>query len=152
MDAAERTTAQLRASLRALSPGATLERGYAIAHLEAGVIVRDARQVPAGTAVTVTVAEARSPPARRARSQKTSAGRPRMDAMTSDTATDVADLSFEQARTNSSASSPNSSRAPRPSSSRSPCGPGRGLAARCEEWLLGAKRLLDAARPADADS
>ncbi|ODT24056.1 exodeoxyribonuclease VII large subunit [Microbacterium sp. SCN 69-37] len=57
MDAAERTTAQLRASLRALSPGATLERGYAIAHLEAGVIVRDARQVPAGTAVTVTVAE-----------------------------------------------------------------------------------------------
>ncbi|OJU42913.1 MAG: exodeoxyribonuclease VII large subunit [Microbacterium sp. 69-7] len=57
MDAAERTTAQLRASLRALSPGATLERGYAIAHLEAGVIVRDARQVPAGTAVTVTVAD-----------------------------------------------------------------------------------------------
>lgn len=57
MDAAERTTAQLRASLRALSPGATLERGYAIAHLEAGVIVRDARQVPAGAAVTVTVAE-----------------------------------------------------------------------------------------------
>lgn len=57
MDAAERTTAQLRASLRALSPGATLERGYAIAHLEVGVIVRDARQVPAGTAVTVTVAE-----------------------------------------------------------------------------------------------
>jgi exodeoxyribonuclease VII large subunit len=57
MDAAERTTAQLRASLRALSPGATLERGYAIANLEAGVIVRDARQVPAGTAVTVTVAE-----------------------------------------------------------------------------------------------
>ena len=57
MDAAERTTAQLRASLRALSPGATLERGYAIAHLDAGVIVRDARQVPAGTAVTVTVAD-----------------------------------------------------------------------------------------------
>ncbi|RKS93698.1 exodeoxyribonuclease VII large subunit [Microbacterium sp. AG790] len=57
MDAAERTTAQLRASLRALSPGATLERGYAIAHLEAGVIVRDARQVPAGIAVTVTVAD-----------------------------------------------------------------------------------------------
>lgn len=57
MDAAERATAQLRASLRALSPGATLERGYAIAHLEAGVIVRDVRQVPAGTSVTVTVAE-----------------------------------------------------------------------------------------------
>ena len=57
MDAAERTTAQLRASLRALSPGATLERGYAIAHLDAGVIVRDARQVPVGTSVTVTVAE-----------------------------------------------------------------------------------------------
>ena len=29
---------------------------------------------------------------------------------------------------------------------------GEALAARCEEWLLGAKRLLDAARPADAES
>ncbi|WP_431801408.1 exodeoxyribonuclease VII large subunit [Microbacterium sp. bgisy203] len=53
----ERTTAQLRASLRALSPGATLARGYAIAHLEGGVIVRDAAQAPAGAEVTVTVAE-----------------------------------------------------------------------------------------------
>lgn len=57
LDAAERTTAQLRASLRALSPGATLDRGYAIAHLDGGVIVRDARQAPAGAALTVTVAE-----------------------------------------------------------------------------------------------
>ncbi|MEB0161094.1 hypothetical protein QN405_26080, partial [Pseudomonas sp. AH2 (2023)] len=39
-DAAALTTAELRASLRALSPGATLERGYAIAHLADGVIVR----------------------------------------------------------------------------------------------------------------
>lgn len=56
MDAAERTTAQLRASLRALSPGATLDRGYAIAHLAGGLIVRDAAQAPAGTEVEVTVA------------------------------------------------------------------------------------------------
>lgn len=47
LEEAERTTAQLRASLRALSPGATLARGYAIAHLEGGVIVRDATQAPA---------------------------------------------------------------------------------------------------------
>jgi len=57
LDAAERSTAQLRASLRALSPAATLARGYAIAHLDGGVIVRDARQAPAGTAVMVTVAD-----------------------------------------------------------------------------------------------
>lgn len=57
LDAADRTTAQLRASLRALSPGATLSRGYAIAHLDGGVIVRDAAQAPAGASVTVTVAE-----------------------------------------------------------------------------------------------
>lgn len=53
----ERATAQLRASLRALSPGATLARGYAIAHTDGGVIVREASQAPAGTAVVVTVAE-----------------------------------------------------------------------------------------------
>ncbi|WP_454118582.1 exodeoxyribonuclease VII large subunit [Microbacterium lacticum] len=53
----ERRIAQLQASLAALSPGATLSRGYAIAHLEGGVIVRDAAQAPAGAAVVVTVAE-----------------------------------------------------------------------------------------------
>ncbi|MCR2784370.1 MULTISPECIES: exodeoxyribonuclease VII large subunit [unclassified Microbacterium] len=55
VDAAMRATSELRASLRALSPAATLSRGYAIAHLPAGVIVRDAAQAPAGTEVTVTV-------------------------------------------------------------------------------------------------
>lgn len=53
----ERRVAQLQASLAALSPGATLARGYAIAHLEGGVVVRDAAQAPAGAAVIVTVAE-----------------------------------------------------------------------------------------------
>jgi exodeoxyribonuclease VII large subunit len=52
----ERQVSQLYASLRALSPLATLERGYAIAHLEGGVIVRDAAQASAGTPVVVTVA------------------------------------------------------------------------------------------------
>jgi len=56
MDAAATATAELRAALRALSPGATLARGYAIAHVGEGVIVRDAAQAPAGTDVVVTVA------------------------------------------------------------------------------------------------
>jgi exodeoxyribonuclease VII large subunit len=51
-----RRTMELRASLRALSPVATLARGYAIAHMGDGVIVRDAAQAPSGTALTVTVA------------------------------------------------------------------------------------------------
>lgn len=55
VDRAGRRIAELRASLRALSPGATLARGYAIVHTDAGVIVRDARQAPAGTALTVIV-------------------------------------------------------------------------------------------------
>lgn len=55
MDAASRKTTELRASLRALSPGATLDRGYAIAHQHDGRIVRDAQQAPHGTAVVVTV-------------------------------------------------------------------------------------------------
>ena len=42
-------------SLRALSPAATLARGYAIAHRDDGVIVRDAADAPAGTALTLTV-------------------------------------------------------------------------------------------------
>ncbi|WP_413353697.1 exodeoxyribonuclease VII large subunit [Microbacterium sp. 1P06AB] len=54
-DAAARTTAELRASLRALSPGATLDRGYAIVHLPGGGIVRDAQQAPAGADVVVMV-------------------------------------------------------------------------------------------------
>lgn len=55
MDSAGHEVARLRATLRALSPGATLDRGYAIAHLDAGVIVREAAQAPAGSRVTVTV-------------------------------------------------------------------------------------------------
>ncbi|WP_309068095.1 exodeoxyribonuclease VII large subunit [Microbacterium sp.] len=48
-------TAELRASLRALSPAATLARGYAIAHADGGVILRDADQAPAGTRIVVTL-------------------------------------------------------------------------------------------------
>ena len=55
LDAADRRTAELRASLRALSPAATLARGYAIAHLDGGVILRDAADAPAGSALTITV-------------------------------------------------------------------------------------------------
>lgn len=55
LDGAGRQTSELRASLRALSPAATLARGYAIAHLDGGVILRDAADAPAGTALTITV-------------------------------------------------------------------------------------------------
>ncbi|HEX5858415.1 MAG TPA: exodeoxyribonuclease VII large subunit [Microbacterium sp.] len=50
-----RRTSELQASLRALSPAATLARGYAIAHVAGGVIVRDASQAPAGTPLIVTL-------------------------------------------------------------------------------------------------
>ncbi|MEV8266079.1 exodeoxyribonuclease VII large subunit [Microbacterium sp. NPDC076911] len=56
LETSARRTSELRASLRALSPAATLERGYAIAHLDDGVIVRDASQAPRSTPVIVTVA------------------------------------------------------------------------------------------------
>jgi len=55
LDSAGRKTSELRASLRALSPAATLARGYAIAHLDGGVILRDAADAPAGSALTITV-------------------------------------------------------------------------------------------------
>jgi exodeoxyribonuclease VII large subunit len=55
MDADARRVAELRATLQALSPGATLARGYAIAHTGDGRILRDAGQAPAGTPLTVTL-------------------------------------------------------------------------------------------------
>ncbi|KNY07540.1 exodeoxyribonuclease VII large subunit [Microbacterium sp. GCS4] len=55
LDAAGRATSELRASLRALSPAATLARGYAIAHLDGGVILRDAADAPSGSTLTITV-------------------------------------------------------------------------------------------------
>lgn len=55
IDSGARTTTELRASLRALSPAATLARGYAIAHLDGGIILRDASDAPAGRALTITV-------------------------------------------------------------------------------------------------
>jgi exodeoxyribonuclease VII large subunit len=57
VEAGERKAAELTATLRALSPAATLARGYAIAHLADGVIVRDAEQAPASADVVVTVAQ-----------------------------------------------------------------------------------------------
>jgi exodeoxyribonuclease VII large subunit len=57
LDVQGRRAAELRATLRALSPASTLARGYAIAHLADGVIVRDALQAPASTPVVVTVGE-----------------------------------------------------------------------------------------------
>jgi len=56
LDRAAHRSSELRATLRALSPAATLARGYAIAYLSDGVIVRDAAQATAGTDVAVTVA------------------------------------------------------------------------------------------------
>ncbi|MFV9425511.1 exodeoxyribonuclease VII large subunit [Microbacterium sp. S1037] len=56
LESEQRRTRELSASLRALSPLGTLARGYAIAQVEGGAIVRDASQAPAGTALTVTVA------------------------------------------------------------------------------------------------
>ena len=55
LESQSRRSAELRAALRTLSPASTLARGYAIAHLTDGVIVRDAAQAPAGSAVLVTV-------------------------------------------------------------------------------------------------
>jgi exodeoxyribonuclease VII large subunit len=48
--------AGLADSLRALSPAATLERGYAVARLADGTIVRDPVQAPIGGPLSVTVA------------------------------------------------------------------------------------------------
>jgi exodeoxyribonuclease VII large subunit len=49
-------TAELRGQLRALSPQGTLDRGYAIAQLGGGAVLRSPSEAPDGTALTITVA------------------------------------------------------------------------------------------------
>ncbi|BFM22990.1 exodeoxyribonuclease VII large subunit [Microbacterium sp. che218] len=55
IETGQRRTSELGAALRALSPVATLARGYAIAQLDDGSVVRDAAQAPAGATLRLTV-------------------------------------------------------------------------------------------------
>jgi len=49
-------TAELRGQLRALSPQGTLDRGYAIAQLAGGAVLRSPEEAPDGAALRITVA------------------------------------------------------------------------------------------------
>jgi exodeoxyribonuclease VII large subunit len=49
--------AHVRARVRALSPAATLDRGYAVVQTEDGAVVRDAATVTDGALVRVRVSE-----------------------------------------------------------------------------------------------
>ncbi|MFG6401889.1 MULTISPECIES: exodeoxyribonuclease VII small subunit [unclassified Microbacterium] len=74
-----------------------------------------------------------------------------MTASPPDTSTDVATLSFEQARDELvRVVAELEQGAPTLEESLALWERGEALAARCEEWLLGAKRRLDAARSAPA--
>jgi len=75
-----------------------------------------------------------------------------MDTMTSDAA-DVSSLTFEQARDELvQVVAQLEQGAPTLEQSLALWTRGEALAARCEEWLLGAKRRLDEARPSDGAS
>jgi exodeoxyribonuclease VII large subunit len=50
------TLGGLADALRTLSPAATLERGYAIARLTDGSVVRDPAQAPRGSSLVISVA------------------------------------------------------------------------------------------------
>lgn len=53
---AESQTRELAASMRALSPQSTLDRGYAVVRDEAGAVIRDVSQITGGQALHVRVA------------------------------------------------------------------------------------------------
>lgn len=55
LESERRRTRELSAGLRALSPLATLARGYAIAQLPDGAVLREAADAPAGTALRLTL-------------------------------------------------------------------------------------------------
>lgn len=56
IEQAEQRTADLKARLSALSPRATLERGYAIAQLSNGRVLRDPRDAPEGAPLKIALA------------------------------------------------------------------------------------------------
>lgn len=56
LERASDQTAELRSQLRALSPQATLDRGYAIAQSNDGHVLRDAAAAPTGTEFRLTLA------------------------------------------------------------------------------------------------
>lgn len=55
LESERRRTRELSAGLRALSPLATLARGYAIAQMPDGAVLRDAADAPTGTALRLTL-------------------------------------------------------------------------------------------------
>jgi exodeoxyribonuclease VII large subunit len=57
LEVATTRTTELRAQLRALSPQGTLDRGYAIALLADGAVLRSAGQAPIGTRMVVRLAD-----------------------------------------------------------------------------------------------
>jgi exodeoxyribonuclease VII large subunit len=57
LDRASDDIAHTRARVRALSPAATLERGYAVVQRTDGVIVRSRLDAPAGTALRIRIAD-----------------------------------------------------------------------------------------------
>jgi exodeoxyribonuclease VII large subunit len=57
IEKAENRVSELAGHLRALSPQRTLDRGYAIAQLPSGGVVRAASEAPAGTPLLLTLAE-----------------------------------------------------------------------------------------------
>lgn len=59
LDSAAQDVAHLRARVRALSPAATLDRGYAIVLGDDGSIVRDSATVPVGARIEVRLARGR---------------------------------------------------------------------------------------------
>jgi exodeoxyribonuclease VII large subunit len=59
LDAATSEVSHLAARVRAMSPAATLERGYAIVTNDTGSIVRRAADVPEGSLITVRLSEGR---------------------------------------------------------------------------------------------
>ena len=56
LERAEATVVELRSQLRALSPQGTLDRGYAIAQLPDGLVLRRADDSPVGTELLLTLA------------------------------------------------------------------------------------------------
>lgn len=59
IESAERNVGELRSHLTALSPQATLNRGYAIAQNDAGAVLSNAEAISEGSALTITLARGR---------------------------------------------------------------------------------------------
>ena len=142
------TSATSVARVRALSPLATLRRGYAVLQDADGHVVTSRRRADRGRPVTVRVADGRIARHRRPARDRSTAPTHRRPTETHDARDEHAQLRGGPRRAHRGGAHASSRAAPRLEESLALWERGEELATICQDWLDGARQRLDAAMEA----